>query len=78
MAGVMPQDLPPFSAAFKTELERAGYKVVTPGEDNLFDPQAGLGGLQAAAVITDEHVDGCMSRVGLSPGNRGDVRGEAP
>ena len=39
--GREPQDLPPYSAGFKSELERAGYKVVTPGEDNLFDPESG-------------------------------------
>jgi hypothetical protein len=31
------QDLPPYAAAFKDELERVSYKVITPGEDNLFD-----------------------------------------
>lgn len=76
--GREPQDLPPFSAAFKTELERAGYRVVTPGEDNLFDPQAASSDLQAAAVITDERVDGCISRGGpLTSSNRGDVRGDS-
>jgi S1-C subfamily serine protease len=76
--GREPQDLPPFSAAFKTELERAGYRVVTPGEDNLFDPQSGSADLQAAAVITDERVDGCISKGGLlTRTSFGDVRGDS-
>ena len=45
-----PQDLPPYAAAFKTELDRAGYKVVASGE-NLFDPEAGAADYQVAAVI---------------------------
>ena len=76
--GRVPQDLPPFSTAFKTELERAGYKVVTPGEDNLFDPQSASADLQAAAVITDERVDGCISKGGpFTSTSRGDVRGDS-
>ena len=43
---------------FKTELTAAGYKVITPGEDNLFDPEAGSADYEAAAVITDEHSKG--------------------
>jgi hypothetical protein len=60
--GRIPQDLPPYAAAFKKELEQAGYKVVTPGEDNLFDPGAGAADYEAAAVITDEKIDGCVMR----------------
>ena len=54
----------------------AGYKVVTPGEDNLFDPEAGTADYEAAAVITDERIDGCVSSGGLFS-DRGDIRGEA-
>jgi hypothetical protein len=60
--GRAPQDLPPYAAAFKTELERAGYKVITPGEDNLFDAEAGAADYEIAAVITDEQIDGCISK----------------
>src|SRR6185437_9620794 len=35
------QELSPYTDAFKTQLEQAGYKVVTPGVDNLFDAEAG-------------------------------------
>src|SRR5438067_653088 len=31
-----PQNLPPYTAAFKAEMERAGYKVVA-SDDDLFD-----------------------------------------
>jgi serine protease Do len=75
--GRVSQALPLYAAAFKTELEHAGYKVITPGEDNLFDPDSASGDYEAAAVITDEHIDGCMNLVGgfLSGSNRGDIRG---
>jgi S1-C subfamily serine protease len=49
-----------FGPAFKTELEKAGYKVITPGEDNLFDPEAASADYEAAAVITNIRVDGCI------------------
>jgi hypothetical protein len=55
------QELSPFAVAFKSELDQAGYKVVTPGEDNLFDPNSAASDLQAAAVITDMQIEGCMS-----------------
>jgi S1-C subfamily serine protease len=71
-----PQDLPPYSAAFKAELDRAGYKVVT-GEENLFDREDGAADYQVAAVITDAHIVACVSHGGLlSPGNLGDARGD--
>jgi serine protease Do len=57
--GRVPQALPPYSASFKAELDHAGYKVITPGEDNLFDANAGSADYEAAAVITDEHIQGC-------------------
>jgi S1-C subfamily serine protease len=76
--GREPQDLPPYAAAFKAELERVGYKVVTPGEDNLFDGESKSADIQAAAIITDEHIDGCISQGKLlSDGNFGDIRGES-
>src|ERR1700679_1794449 len=74
--GRAPQDLPPYAAAFKTELERAGYKVITPGEDNLFDAEAGAAAYETAAVITDEQIDGCISKGNLF-NDRGDVRGKS-
>ena len=74
--GREPQDLPPYSAAFKTELERAGYKVVT-AEENLFGQDAGSSDYQVAAVITNARILACVSRGGfLTPGNLGDARGD--
>jgi len=70
------QDVSAFAPTFKTELERAGYKPVTPGEENLFDPQASSSDYQAAAVISDVRVDACMSRGGLFA-DRGSVRGDS-
>jgi S1-C subfamily serine protease len=67
-----------YTGAFQTELERAGYKVVTPG-DNLFasDSDSGSADYEAAAIVTAEHIEGCVS-----PGSSlfthheaGDVRG---
>jgi serine protease Do len=62
--GRQDQDLPPYAAAFKSEVDRGGYKVVTPGEDNLFGQQSGATDLQVAAVITDMQIDGCLSHGG--------------
>jgi S1-C subfamily serine protease len=70
------QKISPYSIPFKTELERAGYKVVTPGEDNLFEEAAGAADYDVAAVITDAHVDGCMAN-GVFLTERGAVRGDA-
>jgi len=67
--GRQDQDLPPYAAAFKSELDRGGYKVVTPGEDNLFGQQAGATDLQVAAVITDMQIDGCLSHAGQIRGD---------
>lgn len=52
-----------YRAIFKKEMEAAGYKVVTPGE-NLFDPDAGAVDYEVAGVITKLGVEGCFSRVG--------------
>lgn len=73
--GREPQDLPPYSAAFKTEMERAGYRVVA-AEDNLFGEDAGSSDYQVAGVITTARIDACVSRGRLlSAGNLGDARG---
>lgn len=70
-----PQQLPPYTAAFSTELERAGYNVVS-SDENLFDPEAGASDYQVAAVITDARVLACLSHGGIfSAGNLGDARG---
>ena len=74
--GRVPQALPPYAAAFKKELEQTGYKVVTPGEDNLFDPGAGAADYEAAAVITDEKINGCLMPASLFT-HGGDVRGDS-
>jgi hypothetical protein len=72
------QDVTAFAPSFKTELERAGYKAVTPGEENLFDPEASSSDYQAAAVITDAHIDACVSPGTLfNPSDRGSVRGDS-
>ena len=73
--GREPQDLPPYTAAFKTELERAGFKAVA--DDDLFNrEETGAADYQVAAVITDAHVVACASRGGLLSGNKlGDARG---
>jgi S1-C subfamily serine protease len=74
--GHEPQDLPPYAAAFKTELERAGYKVVSSGE-NLFDREVVAADFQVAAVITDARIVACVSEGKLlSAGNLGDARGD--
>jgi S1-C subfamily serine protease len=70
------QDVTAYAPSFKSELERAGYKAVTPGEENLFDPQASSSDYQAAAVISDVRVDACVSRGGLFA-DRGSVRGDS-
>jgi hypothetical protein len=74
--GEIAQNISAYAIPFKTELERAGYKVVTPG-DNLFDPDSAAD-YEAAAVVTNEHIEGCVS-----PGSSlfvkhdaGDVRGK--
>ena len=69
------QEISPYFALFKRELERAGYRVITPGEDNLFDPGASSADYEAAAVIVDAHIEGCVSNGGDFR-NRGDARGE--
>src|SRR3954470_18792839 len=71
-----PQDLPPYTAAFKTELERAGYRVVS-SDENLFDREGGAADYQVAAVVTDAHIVACISTGGmLSAGRMGDARGD--
>ena len=75
-AGRARQFVSDFAPAFKTELEKAGYKVVTPGEDNLFDPEAASAAdYEAAAVIKSMNIDGCIGT--LPPFNSASpVRGD--
>ena len=78
VGGRQAQEVSPFAPPFKTTLEGAGYKVVTPGEENLFDQESGAADYEAAAVITDEHIDACvMVLSGLlgSMMEKGEVRG---
>jgi serine protease Do len=70
------QDPSAYAPSFKAELARAGYKAVIAGEDNLFDPNASSSDYQAAAVITDARVDGCISD-GSFFSARGGVRGDS-
>ena len=74
--GRSPQSVSAYASGFRAELEKAGLKVVTPGEDNLFDPEAAAADLEAAAVITSIKIDGC-----ISPGNNflaeGEIRGDS-
>jgi S1-C subfamily serine protease len=72
--GRVAQTISPFYAPFKTEVENAGFKVVTPGEENLFDPESNSADYEVAAVITDEHVDACVS-TGIFT-DKGAVRGD--
>src|SRR6202012_4256708 len=71
-----PQDLPPYTAVFKTELERAGFKVTA--DDDLFNREAtGAADYQVAAVITDAQITACQSHGGiLTGGKKGDVSGK--
>ncbi len=55
-----PQDLPPYAAAFKTELEGAGYKIVSSEED-LFERDVASADFQVAAVISHARVVACVS-----------------
>lgn len=73
--GRIAQTLPPYQTPFKTEMERAGYKVVTPGEDNLFEPGAASSDYDVAAVVTAARIDGCVSS-GSVFNSVGDVRGD--
>ena len=76
VGGAVALNVSPYSVPFKAELTSAGYKVITPGEDNLFDPEAGSADFQAAAVISGEHVEGCVSRGEMwTSTNAGDVEG---
>jgi S1-C subfamily serine protease len=72
--GRQPQDLPPYSASFRTELERAGYRVITPGEDNLFERESGAADFEVAAVITAARIKGCVSSGWIF--SNGDISGE--
>lgn len=74
-AGRAPQRLSEYSPAFEAEMGRAGYKVVTPAED-LFNQDTASADLEAAAIITDEHIDGCISPGTLFT-SRNDVRGDS-
>src|SRR6202012_1808288 len=70
------QPVSAYAPVFKAELEKAGYRVVTPGEDNLFDPESASADYEAAAVITDERIDDCVSHGGLLTNtDPGDVKG---
>lgn len=73
--GRVDHELAPFSGPFKTEMERAGYKVVTPGTDNLFDSGSGSADYEAAGVITSAFVEGCINPGGLLNGPAG-IRGD--
>ena len=65
-----------YAPAFKAGLEKAGYKVVTPGEDNLFEAEAASADYEAGAVITNIKIDGCIAAV--PPFNSASpVRGDA-
>lgn len=50
---------------FRKALEGAGYKVVTPGQDNLFEESANTADYEAAAIVTDEHIDGCTGATNI-------------
>lgn len=75
--GRQAQQVSPFASTFKTGLEAAGYKVVTPGEDNLFDEENSASDYEAAAIITDERVDTCVMATATFFSERGASRGSA-
>src|SRR6185312_10087671 len=56
-----------YQPSFKDELVKAGVKVVTPGEDNLFDAEAGSADYEAAAVVTDAVMDACYAQDMFNP-----------
>jgi len=58
-------NLPAYLDPFRRALEAAGYKVVTPGQDNLFEESANTADYEAAAVITEEHIDGCTGATSM-------------
>jgi serine protease Do len=67
-----------YASPFKTEMEQAKFKVVTPDE-NMFDDNTGAADYEVAGIIAAEHVDGCVA-VGpafFGKQNPGDVDGEA-
>lgn len=71
-----PQDLPPFAAAFKAELEKAGFKIVGSNDD-LFERDASAADYHVAAVITDARIVACVNTGHmLEAGNLGDARGD--
>lgn len=69
------QEVSPYAVPFKAQMEGSGYKVVTP-EDNLFNQDGATADYQVAAVITEEHVEGCVSD-GSYFMEQGSVRGDA-
>jgi serine protease Do len=70
------QDLPPYTAAFRAELGRGGYKVVS-ADENLFGGDTAAADYQVAAVITNAHFEACVSDgLMFSPGSLGDARGD--
>jgi S1-C subfamily serine protease len=72
--GREPQNLPLYVSAFKTELERAGFKALA--DDDLFNREPASADYQVAAVITDAHIVACVSTGGLlHAGKEGDARG---
>src|SRR5262249_6263893 len=73
--GRVDQELSPYAVSFKAEMERAGYKVITRGQDNLFEEQAGAADYQVAGVITEANIDACVSNGELLT-EKGDVRGD--
>jgi S1-C subfamily serine protease len=68
--------VPPYSEPFKSALQGEGYKVVTPGQDNLFDSEGASADLEVAAVITSMNLEGCISSGDLVS-ERGTVKGDS-
>jgi S1-C subfamily serine protease len=73
--GREPQSLPPYTAVFNAEVEKAGFKSVA--KDDLFNREdTGAADYLVGAVITDANIRACASRGGLlGPGKLGDARG---
>lgn len=67
--------LGPYAAAFKDELQHAGYKVVT-ATDDLFASEPATADYEVAALITRERIKGCVADQSFFT-NKGDSKGTA-
>jgi serine protease Do len=69
------EELSPYTTAFKSELEPAGYQVVS-ADQNLFGQEDGASDYQVAAIVTDMHVQACVYMQNFLSFTVGDTRGD--